>query len=85
MKYGVVTHINKMITMLSIKHQVNSNIAGGIIWSMVSKSDVNLFKILPVGTVSKNFIGPFMILVSKFVWIAFEAPTHLKKIGNTET
>ena len=67
MKYGVVTHINKMITMLSIKHQVNSNISGGIFWSMVSKSDVNLFKILPVGTVSKNFIGPFIILLSRFV------------------
>ena len=51
---------------------------------MVSKSDVNRFKILPVGTVSKNFIGPFMMLVSRFVWIAFDALTHLKKIRKME-
>lgn len=60
-----------------MKHQVKSNISLGIIPSIVSKSDVNLFKILPVGTVSKNFIGPLIILSNKFLWIFFEALTHL--------
>ena len=44
---------------------------------MVSKSDVKRFIIRPVGTVSKNFIGPLIILFNKLAWIVFDALTHL--------
>ena len=48
MKDGVVTQISKQITMHSIKHQTKSIRFIGIIWSMVSRSDVNLFRTRPV-------------------------------------
>ena len=74
---GTAKEMTMSVATTSVKHQTKSEIWKGIIISIKSMSDENLFIILPRGLVSKKCIGLLMIPDRRPVCMCLAAMAHL--------
>ena len=75
-KYGVTMETTKKVPEIMAMQLRKERSCCGIFESMTSMSEVNLFKIRPMGVVSKKDRGACIVLPSNASWIFSEAVAH---------
>ena len=68
-KYGVTPVMTTKVPRIMVRQLRKFFSCCGILASIMSRSEENLFRILPVGVVSKNIMGACMVVSSKEWWI----------------